>query len=199
MIKLSIKTQIITGLMLQNKELVEGDVVISLVTYKDPRRNKIVVYENKQYNVAQVVANGFVLDTEIGRWYFYFGKNGGAQYFKKVIENESENIPVGPLTEEEKVGEMGTTPYDILNLILKKPGIKRKDIIDYLSYKAFAPDPKTRSRVRNSILEALRYLDTSGYVELNTGTLDQYDITSKGLQLLGMDKPKYKMPEGENE
>ena len=178
----------ITQEMLKNGDLREGDFVRSLVDLIDPNTGKKVLDKGEEYQVTGLYPKwtppGFVIMSNIGKWFMYFQKKGvGSNWFEKVVEKPA----VG--NEELELGEFGTLPLDILNLIVEKDGIKRREIIEYLSYKMTAP------KVRNSIIAALRFLDVHDYVELLGGSLDKYTITAKGLKLLGMDKPKYQEPE----
>jgi hypothetical protein len=224
--------QPITLDMVKSGALKKGDDVIANITYTDAKLKKTVVREGMSYKVDEIYPpgnpDGFVLKSDVGRWYFKFIEPyGGGKYFSKVISTEgftnisdnftptTQSIPtttttttttiddtvdsndITDTTEEEELGEMGTVPWDILKLVSNKAGIKRNEIINFLVYKSSASSPSARTAIKNQVLEAIRFLDRRGYIKLLPNSLDKYDIELKGLQLLGLDKQKYKMPTGE--
>lgn len=177
--------------MLRDGELSVGDNIVALQNVTGPSSGT-VLRMGTEYEVSELFPKrspqGFVIDTTIGRWYFHFEQGGGAQLFAKVV----------PDTAEEKLGEFNTIPNDILELLFKKSQVKRKDILNYFSYKLFSKDAKERNRIKNDIMESLRLLDSNGYITLGN-SLDKYEITAKGLELIGKDKPVYNAQKEDNE
>jgi predicted transcriptional regulator len=173
------KTTPITLQMLQMGQLKKGDQIISSINYADPKTGRSVFTEGSEYNVislfpSAMAPEGFIATCDLGKWYLYFKKGGGGDLFSKVIEKD----------EEELLADYGTLPNDILRLVLKKTSIRRREIVETISY-TMGIDAKGKK----NILQALRLLETKGYVGVDEGSLDKYTITRKGLQLLGVDKP----------
>ena len=156
----------VTLQMLKKGELKVGDSVLSTINYTDPKTGKQVFVDGEEYPVTEIFppANpeGYVLNSEVGRWWLYFREGGGGGLFEKVTEK----------TEEDELGDYGTTCFDILRLVSKKIGIKRREIVEFLSY-TMGADTKGRRR----ILDALRLLEVRGYISLESNSLDTYDMT----------------------
>jgi hypothetical protein len=127
---------------LQNNLVNVGDYLTPIDDIYDQKSKKAKFLKNNYYEIESITGNGVVLISEIGPHHIHFDSpDGGAQWFL-----------VSKLTNDERLGLLGTIPLDILKILNTYKHTTINGILKELEMEYSLPEKnKVRNELRNDI------------------------------------------------
>ena len=121
---------------------------------------KIVFKAFSLYKVLEIYpqegpgVQGLILNSELGKWYIHFGKDGGANYFYHAT-----------LTPEEELGQLEGLPFRIMEMLHTYKSITRNTLISEILQENYSEDKKKMDSLKNDVFRAIKLLLDAGKIQ----------------------------------
>jgi hypothetical protein len=159
---------------LQSNSINIGDYLTPIDDIYDLKTKKVKFLKNNYYEVTSIINNGVVLSSEEGPHHIHFNTpDGGGQWFL-----------VSKLSNDERLGILGSIPFDILKVLNTYKYSTINGILKELEMKYSLPEKsKIRKELRNNIMKSLLLLRNEEYIE-PANFAGSYKITLRGRAVL---------------
>lgn len=154
------------------KSIRVGDYLVPVVEGFDPQDTEKTVplfKQGKPYEVLEVTLPGIVIESEKGNWWVDFSQGFGKFFTLKKLNND------------EKLGLLGSLPFEIMKLLSEHGSIFRTRIITAIMQIYYTDDTVEMKELRDDTINSISLLLRTGKIEYGD-TVGLYKLTPEGLK-----------------
>jgi|GEM_PF-6152404 hypothetical protein len=156
---------VLSPLLLREDGARSGDKVVATEDLYNPETQELLFKRDGVYTIKYLYPSdapeGFILNSLQGDWFVGFDPTyGGADHFRVADDWEEEAVTI-----EDKLGELGSVPYDIMTILNQYRTASRTGIINELIARYGITNKQKKVELNKAVTKALSLLLDTGKLE----------------------------------